>query len=99
LVLSVKPQATQASIQPAPLRREEDISTASESSELPLSDDDDCEATQEGIDPQEEEEEEESGEKENNEIEEEEEEEEEKEIIVFEVYTVELSVLQGKKAI
>jgi hypothetical protein len=33
LVLSVKPQATQASIQPASLCREEDISTASESPE------------------------------------------------------------------
>jgi hypothetical protein len=56
LVLSIKPQATQPTqasfIRPASLRREEDISTASESSESLLSDDDIFKAAQEDIAPQ-----------------------------------------------
>jgi hypothetical protein len=98
LVLSVKPQATQASIQPASLRREEDISTALESPEPLLDLDDGSKAAQEDIARQEEEEaasEEELREKENTEIEE----ASEEEMVVFETYTIELSVNLGKKAI
>jgi hypothetical protein len=92
LVLSVKPQATQPSIQPASLRREEDISTASPSPEPLLSDDDGSEAAEDDIALLEEEE---LGEKDDK-IEEIPASEE---IVDFETYIIELSVVLGKKAI
>jgi hypothetical protein len=97
LILSIKPQATQLmqpSIRPASSRQEEDISTASPGPEPFLSDDDGSKAAKEDIAPQEEEGE--LGEKESKiekipVLEE--------EIIAFETYIIELSIVLDRKAI